>query len=82
MTFTRIDTIMMYWTSVFFVGHLSLPVLAGLAFLISPMIPKRPTVRSSTQDDIVVSPENLSTESFKSNLVQDQKSVELDKKKV
>jgi len=77
----RIDTIMMYWTSVFFVGHLSLPVLAGLAFLISPMIPKRPSVQSSTQDDIVASPENLSSESFKSNLVQDQKSVELDKKK-
>ena len=82
MIFTRIDTIMMYWTSVFFVGHLSLPALAGLAFFISPMIPKRPSVRSSTQDDIVVSPENLSSESFKSNLVQDQKSVELDKKKV
>merc|ERR1712107_948528 len=26
----KIDTIMMYWTSVFFVGHVSLPILAGL----------------------------------------------------
>ena len=73
---------MMYWTSVFFVGHISLPILAGLALIILPMIPKRPKIERTTPDDLVASPENLSTDNLGSNnQVECQKSVELDKKK-
>jgi len=74
----RIDTIMMYWTSVFFVGHISLPILAGLALVISPMIPKRAKIQGTTP---VASPENISTENLGSDQVGSQNSVELDKKK-
>lgn len=78
----RIDTIMMYWTSVFFVGHISLPILAGIALMISPMIPKRPKIERTAPDDLVASPENLSTDKLGSNnQVECQKSEELDKKK-
>jgi len=63
----KIDTIMMYWTSVFFVGHVSLPILAGLALAIAPVIPKRPKVQEGPSEDLGASPENLSAESFKSN---------------
>ena len=75
--FIRIDTIWMYWTSVFFVGHISLAILAGLALIISPMISKKPKVQQ--KDDLNASPENLSTENLRGG--EDQKSVELDKKK-
>lgn len=37
----RIDTTLMYWTSVYFVGHLSLPVLAVLAVALEPLLPRR-----------------------------------------
>ena len=73
---------MMYWTSVFFVGHVSLPILAGVALMISPMIPKRPKIERTAPDDLVTSPENLSTDKLGSNnKVKSQKSEELDKKK-
>merc|ERR1711990_163786 len=77
----RIDTIMMYWTSVFFVGHISLPILAGLALVISPMIPKRPRIRGKTSDDLAASPENIQTENLGGDQVVSPNSVELDKKK-
>jgi len=74
----RIDTIMMYWTSVFFVGHISLPILAGLALIISPMIPKRPTIQRTTPDIL----ENISPDNLRSEQVESRKSVELlDQKK-
>ena len=69
---------MMYWTSVFFVGHISLPILAGLALVISPMIPKRTKLQGTTP---VASPENISTENLGGDQVGSQNSVELDKKK-
>ena len=69
----RIDTIMMYWTSVFFVGHVSLPILAGLALAIAPVIPKRPKVQEGPSEDLGASPENLSAESFKSNQGEESK---------
>ena len=73
---------MMYWTSVFFVGHISLPILAGIALMISPMIPKRPKIERTAPDDLVTSPENLSTDKLGSNnQVECQKSEELGKKK-
>ena len=74
--FIRINTIWMYWTSVFFVGHISLPILAGLALAISPLIPKKTKVQQ--KDDLNASPENLSTETLGGG--ENQKSVELDKK--
>ena len=72
---------MMYWTSVFFVGHISLPILAGLALVISPMIPKKPRIQGKTTDDLVASPENIPTKNLGSDQVESQNSVELDKKK-
>jgi len=69
----KIDTIMMYWTSVFFVGHVSLPILAGLALAIAPVIPKRPKVQEGPSEDLGASPENLSAESFKSNQGEESK---------
>merc|ERR1712013_384084 len=69
----KIDTIMMYWTSVFFVGHVSLPILAGMALAIAPVIPKRPKVQEGPSEDLGASPENLSAESFKSNQGEESK---------
>ena len=72
---------MMYWTSVLFVGHISLPILAGLAFVISPMLPKRPRIQGKTPDDLAASSENIPTENLGGDQVVSPNSVELDKKK-
>ena len=72
---------MMYWTSVFFVGHISLPILAGLALVISPMIPKKPRIQGKTTDDLVASSESIPTENLGGDQVESKNSVELDKKK-
>jgi len=57
--------------------RLEIPILAGLALAISTFIPKKPKVQQT--DDLNASPENLSTDSLRSE--EDQKSVEMDKKK-